>query len=678
MHEADDNTGEGPPAPPPMLGWSVIPERRLRTTEPRIPEPKPQPTRPVNGPHARPSEPTPPGSGAPRPERPYTIDDDYPGKENLRYLALPDGLPEPGDHRSPPVTAFKDPLPLLPVAEPEAEPLVPAPDGRRHQLFDQYKPEKYYLARETEFQTQLHSDYGKVTWTWGIDGTRPGPTVHARYGEPILLRRFNDLPMPGTGKLGFGMPSTTRHTHNGHQASASDGNPDDWTDTGDFWDHHFTNFPATVADPRSGKRVPDEREKMTTLWYHDHRCGFTADNVYAGLLGTFLYFDDQDSGDENDPNPYAWRLPSGEFDQPLVLQDLMVDADHQLRWEPRDTTGLLGDRFTVNGVIQPHLKVKRRKYRFRFVNASVSRFYNLDLNFARNDTGRPADDRLIRMIAITGDGNLQPEPLETEQVMLGPGQRVDVIVDFSRFGEGDLLYLENRMEQVKGHGPSGRMITDPEEVRRHRIMRFDVTGGEVADPSRVPDYFRPFPYIDPCEVKRERDWSFDYGAGLFVINGSAVDSERVDAGIEVNTAEEWTFHSTGNTGSHPVHSHLSEWLVQEVNHVPVEPDMVQIAFQVRGVDDFQRVFTKTGSDGGEYRLGTNVLRGPFCGGYRRDIALLAPQTSITMFSRWPDFLGRYILHSGNLVHKDHSMAARWDVLPPGKGFDTANARGIAT
>ncbi|MGH8879079.1 MAG: multicopper oxidase family protein, partial [Stackebrandtia sp.] len=532
---------------------------------------------------------------------------------------------------------------------------------------DQYKPEKYYLATEREFLTRLHSDYGKTTWTWGVDGSRPGPTYHMRYGEPVLLRRFNKLPSAGTAKLAFGLPSTTRHTHNGHQASASDGNPDDWTETGDFADHHFTNFPATVADPRSGKRIPDEREKLTTLWYHDHRRDFTAPNVYAGLIGTHLCFDDQDSGDENDPNPYAWRLPSGEHDVPLILQDLSIDENRQLRWEPRDSTGQLGDRFTVNGVIQPHLRVRRRKYRFRVVNASVSRHYRVHLNFALNDTGLGADDRFIRMIAVTGDGSILPEPLETESIMLAPAQRVDVIVDFSRFTEGDLLYLENRLEQVHGDGPSGRDITDPETVREARLLRFDVVGGEVTDPSRIPDFLRPFPSIEPSEITRERRWAFDRSAGRFVINGRPADSKRIDAGIQINTAEEWNFVNIGNAWTHPVHSHLGQWLVQEVNGVPVTWDMVQIAPFVTGPDDFQRVFTKSRSLGEDYVPGTNVLRGPFCGAYRRDIANLVRNTEMTMYSRWTDFLGRYVLHGDNLVRGDAAMSANVEVLPRGSG-----------
>ncbi|MGI8625023.1 MAG: multicopper oxidase domain-containing protein, partial [Geodermatophilaceae bacterium] len=103
--------------------------------------------------------------------------------------------------------------------------------------------------------------------------------------------------------------------------------------------------------------------------------------------------------------------------------------------------------------------------------------------------------------------------------------------------------------------------------------------------------------------------------------------------------------------------------------VPVRHDTVQIMPQVRGTQAFQRVFTKKASQGKDYELGTNVLKGPWCGGFRRDVALLGPRTEIKLYSRWPDFLGRYILHCHNVVHEDHSMMARWEILPPGQGFD---------
>ena len=92
--------------------------------------------------------------------------------------------------------------------------------------------------------------------TPGSYASTPGPTCKAYYGSPVLVRRYNNLPTVGDAVVVWALPSTTTHLHNGHTASESDGNPQDWTDSGEFWDHHYGNFP-------SGE---DPREKLTTLW----------------------------------------------------------------------------------------------------------------------------------------------------------------------------------------------------------------------------------------------------------------------------------------------------------------------------------------------------------------------------------------------------------------------------
>jgi len=252
--------------------------------------------------------------------------------------------------------------------------------------------------------------------------------------------------------------------------------------------------------------------------------------------------------------------------------------------------------------------------------------------------------------------------------MMGVAQRVDVIIDFSKYKAGEQIYLENRLHQHHGHGPDGRSLMDPAEIRMHRLMRFDVTGKEVNDPSEIPDFFRPFPDVDLAMAVRERTWEFDYDGGLWTINNQPMEGHRVDAGIDRDSAEIWTFRNNGNSWHHPIHSHLSEFITLEINGIPVLPDRVQIRAQPRSLEDFQQVFTKTARTG-PYVPGSNVLRGPFCGGFRRDIALLGPRTEMKLFMRWPDFLGRYVLHCHNVVHEDHAMMIRWDVLPPGQGFD---------
>src|SRR5262249_5822969 len=144
---------------------------------------------------------------------------------------------------SPPVTPFKDALFVPPVKQPETQALVPGPNPAAHQRYMEFEPKKFYVNSEQEICWVYHSDdkYKKGSWSWGIDGLTPGPTFHARYGEPILVRRVNELPPEGKAHVKFALPSTTRHLHNGHTASESDGFPDDWIEPGEFWDHHYGN-----------------------------------------------------------------------------------------------------------------------------------------------------------------------------------------------------------------------------------------------------------------------------------------------------------------------------------------------------------------------------------------------------------------------------------------------------
>ncbi len=417
-------------------------------------------------------------------------------RNRLKYLSPPDGVPAFGASPSPPAESFKDPLFIPPVAEPLLDMTAPdwvaksdsewwsafvkefedkaqrlrqhgvdigsTPLPAAHQRFFEHRPQKFYVLREREFQWQFHTGYGNKSWNWGYEtisiasdnsphysrgystgtyASSPGPTFHAKYGEPILVRRINALPEvgtnPGNANLRFALPSTSTHLHNGHTASESDGFPGDWINPGEYWDHHYGNFP-------SGH---DDREKLTTLWYHDHRMDFTASNVYAGLDGFYFLFDDKDTNDETK----GWNLPAGDHDIPLIFHDLAFAKDSggvpQLAFDGFMTDGIIGDRYTVNRTIQPHFQVEARKYRFRLLNGGPSRFYELTLW----DDGRKIDDPFI---VITGDGNFQPNPLIVDSIYMGVAQRVDIILDFSRYKPGDQLYLVNDLLQINGKGPT--------------------------------------------------------------------------------------------------------------------------------------------------------------------------------------------------------------------------------
>jgi len=567
----------------------------------------------------------------------------------LQYLCSPDGIqPDLLVRPSPRVSPFVALLNIPPVKQPMTQPLFPPPDPAAHQRYNEFSPRKFYEIHEQEFRWQYHPEppYDKGSWAWGFDGVAPGPTYHARYGEPVLVRMVNDLPPIGQGNVGFAMPKTTTHLHNAHTASESDGFPMDFISPGEFWDHHYANFP-------SGN---DPREKLTTLWYHDHMMDFTATNVYAGLSGFYLLFDEQDSGDERDPSPLAFRLPSGKYDVPLLLHDVLFDQNGQCTFNRLNTDGMLGDQITVNRKIQPYFPVERRKYRFRILNGGPSRFYQLFLSAGVDR------DHLHPFVVITGDGNFLPRPVCAESIYLSVAQRVDVIVDFSEFRPGDQLYLQNRLEQTNGRGPSGRIL-DPGAD----ILRFDVIERTGEDKSRIPDEFRDLPAVNPAEVKNRRVWAFDYRAGLWTVNGVPADPEmmRVDAEIEENTAEIWTIRNEGKNWSHPIHSHFTEFLLMEVNGRKVKETEVQTMqpgeLRRRSFPALAAPTNKDRVSISDFVCNDRPIR-VFMGGHRRDITTLLPNDEIVIFMRWRDFHGRYVMHCHNAVHEDHAMMVRWDIV----------------
>ncbi len=699
-------------------------------------------------------------------------------KRRLRFLSPPDGLPAFGASPSPLAEPFKDPLFVPPIAEPlidmsssewraksDAEwwsafvskfeatanelrkagidiGTAPLPDA--HQRFFEYRPQKFYVLREREFKWKFHSGYGQDSWNWGFEcisltskglpkytrgfsdegqGSSPGPTFHAKYGEPILVRRINALPevgnVSGGANLKFALPSTTTHLHNAHTASESDGYPGDWINPGEYWDHHYANFP-------SGH---DDSEKLATLWYHDHRMDFTAANVYAGLDGFYFLFDDDDANNES----IGWNLPSGKYDVPMILHDLAFSADDegvpQLAFDGFMTDGIVGDRYTVNRTVQPNFAVEPRKYRLRLLNGGPSRFYELGLW----DKSKKLDD--YPFIVLTGDGNFQPNPLLANSIYIGVAQRVDVIIDFSQFSEGQNVYLVNELLQTNGKGPAEvRLKLEGQDaasfLNKNSVLRFTVGAKKGLDNSAFPLFFRDFPKVDLTEVARERLWVFDYEGGLWTVNGHIFDPNRVDAGIEQDTAEIWTFRNNGNGWHHPIHSHFTEFIVLEINGEPEYQARVQTD-QVARDAAFARVFNspeqlsaqfgklfkgETEQVPGEKRIEPeaieayaalspdvqqmiregkfeqirihsyqiyrqwadlfpklglgNIKVDRFMGGPRRDVALLLPNWEVKVFMRWKDFLGRHVMHCHNVVHEDHAMMIRWEIVPRGRGFDT--------
>ena len=279
---------------------------------------------------------------------------------------------------------------------------------------------------------------------------------------------------------------------------------------------------------------------MSFCWLHDHRFDFTAQNTYKGLVSLYTIFSDDINLDTDDETT-GLRLPSGEYDIPMVFADKVFDPrTGQLFFDMFNLDGILGDKDTVNGVIQPYLEVKRRKYRFRFLVGGPSRVYEFFLG---------SGDSFIQ---ISNDGNLLPRPLFRRSIRLGVAERVDVIVDFSKAKIGEKIYLQNRLEQLDGRAPTGKIIAPK------NLVEFRVTG-DAMDDSRVPVTLLDLPSRN-VQIAKKREWKFDRSGGAWTVNGRFFDPDVFSATIKQNTAETWTFKSGGGW-HHPIHIHLEEFQI---------------------------------------------------------------------------------------------------------------------
>lgn len=528
-------------------------------------------------------------------------------------------LPPNGPHTTAWMVALPVPQPKAPVAR-----LTPAPgeypvDGEAgrdpHQTWSGTPPRKLYEIHVKEAQHSFHPQLPTQT-IWGYDGTFPGPCIVARYQQPVLVRFHNDIHPYATG---FGSPEISVHLHNMHCASESDGFAGDyWSSTrhgpgltrpGAFKDHVYMNRYAGFSTHPKG--IGDWREALGTLWYHDHRLDFTEQNVYRGMVGTYLLFDHVDSGNEHDTRPNALRLPSGvgRYDIPLVIADFLFDQSGYIYYNPMSQNkGHLGNKITVNGKIQPYFKVQRRKYRFRLINASVARHYEfLVMN------GTVAEN----LTYIANDGNLLPAPLTMTNIHIAPAERGDFVIDFSKYPHGTRLYLVNRLLMKDGTGPDS--LTSPGDA----VLRFDVDFDPLEpDVSQVPDRLRPLPPLKREEVVKTRRWEFNKDNAIWTVNKKVFDPEKAAAVVKRDTAEIWVLKGNGSW-HHPVHIHLEEFRILSRNGAP--PPLHE-----RG---------------------------------RKDVVVLAPEETVRVLIRFRDYTGKYLLHCHNLSHEDHAMMVRWDVEP---------------
>ncbi|MFI0928453.1 multicopper oxidase family protein [Streptomyces sp. NPDC021012] len=462
------------------------------------------------------------------------------------------------------------------------------------------RPTSTSATTDTYDITQQHAELeilpGLRTKAWTYGGTFPGPTIVSRSGRRTVVRHRNELDHP-----------SVVHLHGGHTPAASDGYPTSLilpaNGTYDAQRVHqdmnsgphgasMAHHAMDLAEATRTYTYPFD-QRAATLWYHDHRMGYTGAAVWMGLAGFHLVHDDEEQ---------RLPLPQGDRDIPLMIADrsFAADGSFQYPWlDPQLHTpgvtdpymnGVLGDVILVNGAPWPVHQTQRLRYRLRLLNASNARTYRLQL-----DPQPPGGNALVQ---IGSDGGLLDSPRAHDTLDIAPAERYDVVIDFSRYRPGTRVRLLN----LHGDGSTAQ------------VMRFDIASGSPRDDTTVPDRLSTVPPLDPTRAAVTRDFHFTGSDAGWTINGTAYQPGRALARPTLGQTEIWRFTTNFH---HPVHLHLNHFQVLSRNNREI---------------------------------------GPQDHGWK-DTVDLRPAEAVEVVTRFTDYAGTYMLHCHNLEHEDMAMMA---------------------
>ncbi|MFI1171293.1 O-aminophenol oxidase PhsA [Streptomyces melanogenes] len=581
--------------------------------------------------------------------------------------------------------------------------LVPYTD--RLPIPEVLRPARADVHRETEIAVRpawvrLHSQL-PPTLMWGYNGTVPGPTIEVRRGERVRIAWTNRVPRgseypvtavevpvrpqgtpPASTEAGRGgvepsadvaaLPAwTVTHLHGAQTGGGNDG----WADN------------AVAEGDAQLSEYPNDHQAVQ-WWYHDHAMNITRFNVYTGLVGTYLLRDDEED---------ALRLPCGEREMPLILADRNLDTDEDGRLngrllhktvvvDPKNAeTGrpvslpFTGPFTTVNGVIWPYLEADAAWYRFRLVNASNARIYDLVL---LDEEDNPVPGVLHQ---IGSDGGLLPAPVPVDfdaalpTLTVAPAERMDLLVDFRELA-GRSLRLVN-----KGAGkPAG--VPDPvNNVRYPQVMEFRVRECPEPDAFVLPQVlsgsFRRYEHgqvhhghrlvvLTPpgtvgggghpeiWEMAEVTEGPTAPADGVIQVQGadgtvktyrriSRTFNDGLGFTVAEGTFEQWSFLNLGGP-THPMHIHLAD-------------------FQLMGRDTYT-------VDGFDAKLGGT--RKPVAYDATRPVPLAPNERGlkdvfrvpagqlVRVLGRFDGAYGRFMYHCHLLEHEDMGMMRPFVVAPP--------------
>ena len=415
----------------------------------------------------------------------------------------------------------------------------------------------------------------------GYNGSAPGPTINVRQGREATLTVVNRMPRtyPTLGYEG----ATSVHLHGSASLPQYDGYASDVSPTGFTKTYHYPNF-----------------QRARTLWYHDHAVHHTATNAYSGLYAQYHLHDPAELD----------LLPQGEYDVPLTVGDAMFTADGSLAYDDNSESGLWGDVILVNGQPWPVMQVKRRVYRFRVLNASISRSYRFAL-----DTGDP-------VTIVATDGGLMPRSREATQWRHAGAERYEVLIDFRRYRPGQRVVLRNLSN------PNNRDYDHTDKV-----MAFDVTDAPFSKRdgtwNRIPDALvnSHVMGLRESDASVTRHLAVERKNGGWVINGQtwedviASDFQLLVADPKLGATEVWEIENRSGGWFHPLHIHLIDF----------------------------KILSRNGRPPFDYE------RGP------KDVAYIGEGETVRLVMKFGPHRGRYMVHCHNLPHEDHDMMQQFAV-----------------
>jgi len=455
-------------------------------------------------------------------------------------------------------------------------------------------------------EAELQIFPGAKTRMWTYGGTFPGPTIRRPAGHRTEVTFHHELPR-SAGELSV-------HLHGGHNRSQFDGQPGGLTQS--HARSFYCDIPRGLSARQSGNDLllgPGGRrtyvydlteegrpERAAFQWYHDHRLDHTARNVWHGLAGMWIVEDEFEAG---------LPLPRGARDLALMIADRSFDRDNQLtdpftnRRPPAD--GIEAHDVLVNGAYLPHHRVTAQRYRLRILNVSQFRPYNLHLS-----NGAP-------LVQIGTDSGLMPRPVSRSEVMLGPGERAEVVVDFAR-SRGEKVELRSGPR----HGARNPLGAQPYVGA---LMQFRVDSRQRPDRTRVPRKLRPLPaWTKHVSKAPQRSWEISIG-GFFKttwqINGRTFNPARADAFPKLGTTETWEIVNRTNV-AHVMHMHHTDWYLLSRNGKPPPPweDCLKETFFVY------------------------------------------PGERILVAGRFADYTGKFVIHCHMLDHEDHGLMTQFEVV----------------